>query len=358
MTPNMGANVYRIASIEIQGFRNSENPLSIPLDGTVNFFIGRNGTGKTTLMNLLNAALSADMVALSDAEFYSVVFKLKKDGDRKRPYIKVQRGVDDDGDPTIDFTIAKGARSGIKKHSVFLTSPQHFWQRSPGSLQSRHHLQDVWGNVDAIRRDIRELISLSWISVHRSVTKSKPRWEESVLDVDQEFESPVDRKLHQVAQEFGAYFSTLDKLAAAETDKFQKIYLLSLISPSKIESISSVNDINIDDEKAAITGMFAEFNIKTSAYSAKLDSFIKRMSSAISNYKPHAAIDGRDFLVLTDTVRIHDAARNWHALLDKRREIYSPKKKFIDTINGLFFKKTIEINSGNQPIFRVRTHWS
>ncbi|GBQ13314.1 hypothetical protein [Komagataeibacter rhaeticus] len=140
-------------------------------------------------------------------------------------------------------------------------------------------------------------------------------------------------------------------MSAEETDKFQQVYLLSLISPSKFDGISTVQSLDANEEKAALRGMLLDFKIKTHTFSAKLDSFAKKMDRAIKNYEPNSPLNAEDFLVLTDTVRIHDVVNEWHQLLGKRKEIYQPKEDFKKIMNKLLFRKKIEINSGNEPIF-------
>lgn len=344
--------MYSIDRIEIERFRGREKGLTIPMDSKVNFFVGRNGTGKTTLMNLLNSALSADASGLAESDFQSVTFRLKRDSERKRPYIQVQKSVDSDGDPRFEYYIATSA-TAKPRHYVIHTGPASapsMWHSMyPNRLVRR--LEAIGDTARVVTAQISELINLSWISVHRSVVSTGPIPSPVLLEPDSKFQSPVDRKLTQVATDFVTYFSTLDKRAAEETDKFQQVYLLALISPSGFASLPSIESVNVDEEKAAIRGMFSEFNIRSSVYSAKLDSFTRRMAKAVANYEPNHALEADDFLVLTDTVRIHDAVKEWHKFLSERAKIYMPKDDFVAIVNELFYKKTLSINRGNQPEF-------
>lgn len=203
---------------------------------------------------------------------------------------------------------------------------------------------DYPSDIAQVKQVINSLIFLSWISVHRANLEAPQEFEKR-------FESVVDRKAYQVARDFSVYFSTLDKAAAEETDKFQQVYLLALLSPSGFAFLSSLDSVNPEDEKAAIRGMFAEFNIKSSIYSHKLENFSKRMTKALSNYTPGEPLNADDFLVLTDTVRIHDSVKEWHKLLEKRSKIYAPKNTFVSILNGMLYRKRISINTGNQPVF-------
>jgi len=338
--------VYKIASIEIAGFRGSDGTLHLPMDADVNFFIGRNGTGKTRLMNLLNFALSGDARNLMQVEFRSVQFRLSRPRDRARPFIRISRGTDEDGYVELTYELGTSSKAKPQTFRISASDINGPWMRRQYRLlaEPRYYHTDEPSDLAGIKISINRLIQLSWISVHRAAM-------ETPEEREKRFESPVDRKAHQVARDFGVYFSILDKAAAEETDKFQQVYLLALISPSGFEALSSLETVNPEDEKAAIRGMFAEFNIKSGVYASKLENFSKRMAKALANYDPKGPVEANDFLVLTDTIRIHDAVKEWHKLLEKRSSIYAPKDTFVSIINGMLFKKKISINAGNQPVF-------
>lgn len=342
--------MFSIHSIEIDGFRGRDEKISLTLNNDVNFFIGRNGTGKTTLMNLLSSSLNIDVMGLSLVEFNSVIFRLRRVGDRRRPYIIVSRSVDDDGDPRFLYTIAMSSKAKVKTYTIHTSRSSSSWMHMYNRA-SLGRIQPLGDTVDTVAEHLAGIVNFSWISVHRGIANQNAPAAMAALDSSDKSQTPVDRKLNQVATDFVTYFSTLDKKAAEETDKFQQVYLLALISPSGFDSLTTVKSINVDDEKSAIRGMFAEFNIKSSVYNNKLENFTKRMSKAVLNYKPNKGLAADDFLVLTDTVRIHDAVKEWHKLLDERAKIYRPKDDFVSIVNDLFYRKTLSINRGNQPFF-------
>ncbi|GCW57722.1 AAA family ATPase [Escherichia coli] len=72
--------MYKIQSVTINGFWQRLN-CSCSFNDDVNIIIGRNGTGKTTFMNLLHSILSLDLDSINNADFNSAEIKLK---DKKR----------------------------------------------------------------------------------------------------------------------------------------------------------------------------------------------------------------------------------------------------------------------------------
>ncbi len=346
MRATKGCILYHISNVEVTAFRGNDVNITIPLNNEVNFLIGRNGTGKTSLINLIAAALTVDVRGLIQSDFKSLRFKLRRSGDRSRPIIEVSRTYSESNGPGVTYGIAEGSSRERKLFELRFSDMRTPWlqasyarlariQRSPESSD------DV---LSRTKSAIEKLVQVSWLSVHRATSSSAD-------DNDEKFASPVDRRLQQVSRDFGIYFSTLDKKAAGETDKFQQIFLLSLISPSKFEGMAWVNQLDAEAEKAAIKNIFAEFKIKSSVFNTKLDNFAIRMSKALRNYNPNQGILADDFLVLTDTARIHDVIKEWHNLVEARATIYKPKADFETIVNELFFRKKLTINAGNEPIF-------
>ncbi|MDA3137255.1 AAA family ATPase [Pseudomonas syringae] len=66
--------------------------IQIDLDDQFNFLIGQNGSGKTTVINLLAAVLTADFERLDRIDFQRVVVVFKElSGRKKNPSIEVTK---------------------------------------------------------------------------------------------------------------------------------------------------------------------------------------------------------------------------------------------------------------------------
>jgi predicted ATP-dependent endonuclease of OLD family len=67
--------MFKVTSVSIKGFWQTFNADS-EFREDVNIIIGKNGTGKTTFMNILHAVLGVDAEVLYDNSFESVTIKL------------------------------------------------------------------------------------------------------------------------------------------------------------------------------------------------------------------------------------------------------------------------------------------
>ena len=74
--------MYKIENITIQGFW-GEHKIETNFHSDINIFIGRNGTGKTTFINLLQALLSVDLELLYSLQYDKIIVNLK-DHSKKR----------------------------------------------------------------------------------------------------------------------------------------------------------------------------------------------------------------------------------------------------------------------------------
>jgi recombinational DNA repair ATPase RecF len=75
--------MFKIKTVEIDGFWNSVN-LRTELSDGVNIFIGRNGSGKTTFINFLEASLTADLDLLESLQFSEIRLHLKDNRKRRK----------------------------------------------------------------------------------------------------------------------------------------------------------------------------------------------------------------------------------------------------------------------------------
>jgi ATPase subunit of ABC transporter with duplicated ATPase domains len=82
--------MHHIANVAIDGFWETHS-VELRLFPEVTFLIGQNGTGKTTLINLLAAALTADFRTLDRIPFQKIVIYLTPNDKGESPRITVSK---------------------------------------------------------------------------------------------------------------------------------------------------------------------------------------------------------------------------------------------------------------------------
>ena len=87
-----------LKSISVSGFRGSKKNIEFEVSRDANFLIGRNGTGKTTLINIISDCLSCRYQSLMLAPFESATITFRSADKRHRPFLVVRKIFDDQGE--------------------------------------------------------------------------------------------------------------------------------------------------------------------------------------------------------------------------------------------------------------------
>ncbi|EGT5738490.1 ATP-binding cassette domain-containing protein, partial [Cronobacter dublinensis subsp. dublinensis] len=203
--------MYKIQSIAINGFWQRLNAVC-SFNDDVNIIIGRNGTGKTTFMNILHSILSIDLDGINNNDFNSAEIKLKDK--KKTKTIKIKK-IESDTSPfsEIEYQLSS------KKHTIRLFNADD--RRI--SLSYRRRAQE---ETEELRSELAKLVSLSSLSVYR--LRNSDDFE--VRDkYGSRFINPVDYKLSELMQELTKYQLELSQRARDIALDLQKEVLASIL---------------------------------------------------------------------------------------------------------------------------------
>lgn len=237
----------RISDITIEGFWENKT-MHIAFKDDVNFLIGVNGSGKTTIINLIAAVLGAEFRTLERLLYRKIRINLDPKGN-KTAYIEVEKKSDNHArsfHQNIDFKIKSYDDKSTKTFDldeidedflIRLPSTDYYERRmSPMRIRRARAIQDA----------LRGLFNVSWLSGHRaSIQNTEERG----------YESAVDKKIAQLTGELVKYFPKLNGKCTAETEKFQKFIFRSLLDSSARKEgdvPSPIYGLNIENEKMAL----------------------------------------------------------------------------------------------------------
>ncbi|MEQ8826304.1 MAG: ATP-binding protein, partial [Parvibaculum sp.] len=159
----------------------------------VNFLIGPNGSEKTTAINIIAAALSADFINLDRLPFGKVEITLNDPNTRRKPIIEVVKTKKNPSlFPSIEYSIKEKSTGEAKKYSLsdieedrMLRDYPHRWRQS---RLYRTFFSDLTEKLAA-------LAPTSWLSIHRAAGPRPVREEKS-------YEFSVDQKLEEISNSF------------------------------------------------------------------------------------------------------------------------------------------------------------
>lgn len=327
-----------IENVNIEGFW-GEHSISFDFHDDVNFIIGINGSGKTTAVNIVVAALTADFSELDRLEFSKIIIKLKSKSSRKKPSVTISKTPNKEGPfSSIQYEIKESAGDKPITLSLDDYEEQMMLRRYPKHILEREFYRRQGENVNST---LNKLVNVSWLSVNRASNST---------DEDERGESTVDRKLKELSNRLVRYFSTLGKEGSEEFENFQKeVFLSMLFRKSNKPFFSTAKDIDIDDEKNALEGIFNQFKVKQKDFKSKLDGHFDALSKAKEKLESeNSSLNTTDISVLIGTERIDYIVDEWTKSIAKRSVIFEPRDTFLKIINSMMQRKEFSINSRNE----------
>lgn len=337
--------------VEIFGFWEDKS-IEIDFNPDVNFLIGVNGSGKTTVINLIAAALSADFYTLDRLPFRKITIYLKEVSGNKKPSLEIEKKPQRQSPfPEITFQIRLKATDKPMQYSLADLEEEMIYRARTGEMY--RPVPHRPSRLAKVQRDViehlRALVNSSWLSIHRTTAPYRAREERS-------YESTVDQKLAELSNELIKYFSSLDKQASIETDNFQQTIFLSLLTDEKEKDVFAfLKKLDYEKEKEALIQIFKLFNLEEIQFSKKVEAHFEACVQSIDRLDKKASVQFNDLAVLLGTRRIHSVVQEWNSLTQKQKSIYEPRDIFIQVINSLLQRKSICLNEKNELVVKTQS---
>lgn len=326
-----------IDSIAITGFWGTKK-VSLSVRDDVNFLIGRNGSGKTTVINLVVAGLTADFHTLDRLDFDTIFIKLKEVGGRKKPSIEISKDkTESSAFESITYTIKENSKSPGVRFSL-----DDYEEQLAIRDYSRVIRRDVLRHQSrSILAVLNQLINVSWLSVHRATIRGQRD--------DKQWDSSVDKKLEELNNKLVRFFSQLTDKATGLLVDFQRTVFLSLLSDRDANQIPELlKEFDIEQERLSLEEIYAQFELRENEYQSRTEKHFSTLEIALEKYSTGESMTLDDLAALTGTVRIHTVVEDWVTLQKKRKEIYSAKDTFIKILNSLVVRKKFYVNEKNE----------
>ena len=329
--------MYKIEKIEIDGFWHRFDASS-QFSPEVNIIIGKNGTGKTTFMNIMHAILSADATSLAENEFDSARVTLTKGIHRRT--IKVTKMEDKRYPfPWVEYQTSQ------RKHQLRLVD----FEGRRFSSGIRHRIRE---ESEIIRNELETLVSVTSLSVYR--LRHDDDYE--VRDVrGTRIVSPVDYRLGQAFRGLTQYQLELSQRAREISSKLQSDVLASILYDEEDAKDEGYQlDFDKFEEQASLTSAYAQLNSINTEIRRKIrfhvnsiDETIKDITEIDESKKTKKAIDIKPLEALRKTRRIIDLSLTAKNIT---QEIYSQIEIFLRIIEDFISDKEFEFEGGKLVI--------
>lgn len=202
-----------ISSIQIENLWSNGLEIKFPCDRKFNFLIGENGTGKTTVINLIAAALTGDFERLDKTEFERIVIMLKPISGSKKPSIEVKKTKKRDVPfYDISYEFRHSQKENPIKFDFDAIEQERFFRGAPPRALRERMIRD---NFLDIRNQLDSFVTVSWLSIHRHN-------EDNRQAQDRKNVPAIDQKLDSLNNSLVRYFSALARKYSDNIIDFQK----------------------------------------------------------------------------------------------------------------------------------------
>lgn len=337
--------MFRLKNVRIEGFW-GESIIETSFFPDANIFIGRNGTGKTTFINILQAVISVDIEMLYNMQFDKVILNLE-DGRLKRK-IEVDKIADNLEYKTLVFKI------GNKPYELPMLPNNEI--RFINDRHGRLHPK-FFKNIREIKDELNTLIKLSYLSVYREqIIKN-----DSFIEQGRENNgNPIDVKLSQLMNSLTKYQFQLETELSSLSKSFQENVLRTMLYDAKFDTVDTNKTINLNLRATSIglKQAYRGLGILDNETSNIVDKHVEAISKATESInsfvnKKTTSLYANDVTPLTllhRTERIIELSAN---LENKKKEIFKPLNDFIELLNEYHESKEFSLDEGGKGGLKI-----
>lgn len=263
--------MYKIKEVEISNFWHRLNA-KCSFNDDVNIIIGRNGSGKTTFMNILHAALVVDIDEMSKSDFESIVIKLSYAGKKKTVKVRKLEAVNSPFQ-FVEYQVSQ------RKYTIRAIPTD---DRRIASTYRRRALEES----AELRHELNRLVSLSSLSVYRlrngEEFEIKDREGKRLL-------SPVDFRLSQLKNELTQYQLELSQSARAVSSTLQKNVLASILyNEAETRAFRIPSHFDKEKEQAKLISAYTRLNAIDSGIRKQIAFHLTSVDEAVTKFNSSA----------------------------------------------------------------------
>lgn len=324
--------MYILKSVKIDNFRGRSSKC-INFYKDINFLIGENGSGKTTILKIILGLLTANIRSLFSLPFGSTEIKLCSFKDKRLADIIIiakrkndslefsyQRGLQELKTIKIDSEETSSFRERFSFHErKFLFYPERL-KIENYALLNRKKIIDF-------EEFIKKFVSFDDLSVDRLSFNS--------LDVrrERERDNSIDTVLEDVIGELVVYFKDLSLKASQKDNLLKETYITSLLVPQHPQSIRTPLSANIMKEKLT--------NILRTLGLYKQQKELAEFLNTYSNEEKKCHLS-------PDSIRMKKIIDVYDEVEKMKEEIFYPREIFLQVLNKLLKNKRIEYSESKE----------
>lgn len=261
--------MFKLKSIEVNGFWQTKKA-SAQFRDDVNIIIGKNGTGKTTFMNIAHAVLTVDTEALYENNFKSVTLILS-DGKRTRTIRADRKESKNLSFPIIEYHISN------RRFVALLIGNED--GRTMGLSIKRRAAEES----TKIKIELNKIVAVASLSVYRIGGETDPELRERM---PRRLASTVDLRLLSLMQKLTQYQLELSNEARDISTQLQRDVLTSLLY-TKEKGLNQGYNLDFDEatERRNLISAYQQLGVSGSEVAKKIQEHISAVGKTIKDLR-------------------------------------------------------------------------
>lgn len=330
-----------------------KHDISLVLHHDINFLTGVNGSGKTTVINLIAAVLTTDLLYLHQTIFKRITISIISASSANSSNLVVEKKLSKDNKGEI---LVYNIHSSKKTETFKVDSPiGKYYQRANRLPRYFNNSSRPVYTVTQIQQSIDKLINVSCLSVQKYDKDYFYR------DADSDW-SFVDDKLKTQSDDLVRHLSGLKTQVEELSNTFLRKIFLSLILEESLnfklpDLISSTDIFQVQETFKQILSQLDLFSIAHNStqnegirdVEATVDSLFRTLNTAKELILNNSHDFSQNELVLFyNTMLLKKIVLYWDEYLKSKADIDKPKNSFLKAINEMSKQKEILINNTNE----------
>lgn len=334
--------MYKIKEVRIKDLWGIKD-INLNLNIDINFLIGRNGSGKTTVLNILTSTLNLNLTDIENLDFRKVEIILIKG--RRTKKISLEKKYEQEKE-----IVYKISNNRYNLSDRIIREYLRWGNSSPRIIHNRV-------NLDKLRTELKEIIDINLLDTNR-LTKNnrdifeREGYEEYRYEYRRTILNPINIKLNFLIKELKTYKLTLKAKLETLTADFQRKVLELLIYN---EDSDNIEDDKIDYNMISqiendLKDFYKEFNYhqkdinkQIANHTAILKNEIKKKSLK-EGYKTNLAL-------LTRTKKVLEIVKE---LKKEKDKILSPINLYLEKLNLFMEEKEYSITEDGELKINLR----
>lgn len=299
--------------------------VELKLDESINFLIGINGSGKTTIINIVSSALSIDVGQLLSLPFNGLV-----------------------------ISFSNGEVVGVIKNSKNNIDLTIYYENNEFSfnIEDDEYNYSMDQRLDEAKSIISKFVTIDFLPLSRT-----GRGELNEYNFSDSPSDPVNHKLDLIKSELVNRFSRHAKIYNRIASNFQRDIFNKLLEiPSEEDILTFHHYSNLDKEEISLREISNFISpAKDGKNNKKLDNYIEKLNGVLSNIQNKKIdISISELGIMFNAWRTRSLIADYENIKKKKNDIFRTQTEFFDVFK-LFFPKDKELILSNQNQLVMKT---